>query len=200
MAYRERLKAWEARESKKRHEYSADKKKEKQRKKLLNKELKKLKQFLEDYDDSKDDSTHFKGIILEKKMRQRERDLEMDQKDRQREKEELDELKRKLIEKGIEDVENEIKRIQSDENTKMKQRLEKLDQSSSSEDEKEEEIMTQETPIIINGAENHVENGSESNNNINEDSNQGLHTLIIIEFYISELLFKLPIFINFILI
>ena len=45
MAYRERLKNWEAREEKKRAEYQMEKKKEILRQKGLAKEAKKLKQF-----------------------------------------------------------------------------------------------------------------------------------------------------------
>ena len=112
LAYRERLKNWESREQKKRADYQAEKKKETQRKRLVHKEAKKLRQFLEDYDDDKDDQVHFKGFSLEKKLKLREKEIESDNKDRQRERDELEELKKRLVEKGIlDDVEDEAKRV-----------------------------------------------------------------------------------------
>jgi RNA-binding protein 25 len=111
LAYRERLKAWETREAKKRADYDADRKREHQRLKQVNKDAKRLRQFLEDYDDVRDDPLHFKGASLERKLKAREKEIELDNKDRQREREELDELKRKLAEKGVQDLENEIRRV-----------------------------------------------------------------------------------------
>lgn len=131
-AYRERLKNWEIREDKRRKEYDVEKKKEMARKKALLKEVKKLKQFFEDYDDEKDDPVHYKGSSLEKKLKLREKEIEMDNKDRLREREELEELKKKLVEKGSVDAELEAKRLQNDENIKLKTKFEKLEQSSSS--------------------------------------------------------------------
>ena len=113
MAYRERLKAWETREAKKKHDYAVERKKERQRKKQATKEAKRLRQFLEDYEDARDDPIHFKGVSLERKLKLREKEIELDSKDRQREHEELEEMKRKLVEKGIsgEIVDSEIKRV-----------------------------------------------------------------------------------------
>ncbi len=111
LAYRERLKQWEEREQKKRHQYLAEKKVEIQKRRQLIKEAKKLRQFMEDYEDDKDDSNFFKGSNLEKKLKAREKEIEADNRDRQREKEELDELKKKLAEKGFADVESEAKKV-----------------------------------------------------------------------------------------
>lgn len=61
IAYRARLKLWEEREDKKRRQYEVEKNNEMQRCKLILKDAKKLKQFMEDYDDDKDDSTYYKG-------------------------------------------------------------------------------------------------------------------------------------------
>ncbi len=111
-AYRERLKNWEGREQKKRADYHVEKKREIARKKALHKDAKKMRQFLEDYDDEKDDQVYFKGSHLEKKLKVREKEIESDNRDRQRERDELDELKKRLIEKGIlDDVEIEAKRV-----------------------------------------------------------------------------------------
>ena len=73
-AYRERLKNCESRERKKRADYQEEKKNEMARKKAINKEAKKLRQFLEDYDDYKDDQVYFKGgAHLEKKLKEKSR-------------------------------------------------------------------------------------------------------------------------------
>ena len=96
-AYRERLKNCESRERKKRADYQEEKKKEMARKKAINKEAKKLRQFLEDYDDYKDDQVYFKGgAHLEKKLKVREKEIETDNRERQRERDELDQLKKRL--------------------------------------------------------------------------------------------------------
>ena len=74
LAYRNRLKQWEEREDKRRKQYAAEKKSEMQRRKIVLKEAKKLRQFMEDYEDEKDDSSHFKGSILEKERVSCEKD------------------------------------------------------------------------------------------------------------------------------
>ena len=67
------------------------------RKKAINKEAKKLRQFLKDYDDDKDDQVYFKGgAHLKKKLQVREKEIETDNRDRQRERDELDQLKKRL--------------------------------------------------------------------------------------------------------
>ncbi len=80
-----------------------------------------------------------KGSNLEKKLKFREKEIESDNRDRQREKEELEELKKRLCEKGFSDVEHEAKRIQEDENLRMKHKFEKIEQSSSSSDDESAE-------------------------------------------------------------
>jgi len=138
MAYRDRLRDWEQREEKRQKEYEIEKKKEMQRRLAMQKDAKKLKQFLEDYDDEKDDVVHYKSSNLEKKLKQREKEIEMDNRDRQREREELDELRKKLLEKGHHlDAEIEAQRIQNEENMKMKLKFDKYEESSSSEEESE---------------------------------------------------------------
>lgn len=134
LAYRARLKLWEEREEKKRRTYLVEKENELKKRKVMLKEARKLKQFMEDYDDEKDDSSCFKGSSLEKKLKFREKEIESDNRDRQREKEELEELKKRLVEKGFTDVDHEAKRIHEDENVRMKIKFEKIDQSSSSSD------------------------------------------------------------------
>jgi RNA-binding protein 25 len=115
LAYRERLKIWENREQKKLREYETDKKKEIQRRKQVQKDKKKLKQFLEDYDDEKDDEDFYKGVNLTKRLKMREKEIELDNRDRQREKEELEELKQKLLlakaNQTTDEIEDELKKV-----------------------------------------------------------------------------------------
>lgn len=59
LAYRARLKLWEEREDKKRRGYLIEKDNDLKKKKIMLKEARKLKQFMEDYDDDKDDSSFF---------------------------------------------------------------------------------------------------------------------------------------------
>lgn len=71
-----------------------------------------MRQFLEDYDDRRDDQAFFKGAQLERRLKIREKEIEADTKDRAREREELEELKKRLAEKGLhEDVEAEARRV-----------------------------------------------------------------------------------------
>ena len=148
LAYRARLKVWEEREEKKRRQYLVEKKGEMQKRKVVLKEAKKLRQFLEDYEDEKDDSTFYKGSSLEKKLKFREKEIELDNRDRQREKEELEELKKKLAEKGLTDVELEAKRIQHDENLRMKTKFERIEQSSSSSEDESDVPSDSEKPAV----------------------------------------------------
>jgi RNA-binding protein 25 len=112
LAYRERLREWELREAKRARLYADEKRDELSRRKSLAKEGKKLKQFLEDYDDEKDDSNFYKGASLAKKLKLREREIELDNRDRMREKDEIDELKRKLIKQGHEaDVDEQLRKV-----------------------------------------------------------------------------------------
>jgi len=78
-----------------------------------------LKEFLEDYDDEKDDPKYFKGSYLVRRMKEREKEIEEDMLDRQREKEELDELRKKLVEEGHPDPEAEVERLLLEESRLM---------------------------------------------------------------------------------
>ena len=77
------------------------------------KEIKKIKQILEDYDDDKDDENYYKGTNFAKKLKFREKEIEMDNRDRQREKEEIDLLKEKIVNQGgsLSDLEAEIRKV-----------------------------------------------------------------------------------------
>jgi RNA-binding protein 25 len=112
-AYRERLKQWESREDKRARQYEIEKKNEINKRKDRLKEIKKIKQILEDYDDDKDDENYYKGTNFAKKLKFREKEIEMDNRDRQREKEEIDLLKEKIVNQGgsLSDLEAEIRKV-----------------------------------------------------------------------------------------
>lgn len=98
------------------------------------KEAKRLKEFLEDYDDERDDpkfyrfvrsfciflsSTVFtqlwflfpRGSALQKRVRDREKEAESDERDRKREKEELEEIRQRLLAEGHPDPDAELQRV-----------------------------------------------------------------------------------------
>ena len=56
----ERLRAWEDRERKRQHDYDKIKDKERKKKREMELEAHRLKEFLEDYDDEKDDPKYYK--------------------------------------------------------------------------------------------------------------------------------------------
>lgn len=60
-------------------------------------EAKRLKEFLEDYEDERDDSKYYKGRELQRRLAERVREADLDAKDRDKEQEELDELKHKIF-------------------------------------------------------------------------------------------------------
>lgn len=64
-AYAERLRKWEAREKRQAKLYEKDEQREKQRKRDTQKEAKKLKHFLEDYDDERNDPKYYKYVDYE---------------------------------------------------------------------------------------------------------------------------------------
>lgn len=106
------------------------------------KEAKRLKEFLEDYDDERDDPKfyrfffffflhalkkviHFpfahlvtgflsfshRGSALQKRIRDREKEVELDERDRKREKEELEEIRQRLLAEGHPDPDAELQRV-----------------------------------------------------------------------------------------
>lgn len=60
------MKKWEEREKRMAKQYAMDEEKELQRKRTILKEAKKLKAFLEDYDDERDDPKYYKYVGLNK--------------------------------------------------------------------------------------------------------------------------------------
>jgi len=97
LIYQERLRLWEARESKKGKEYTKESQKEKKKGEETEREARKLKEFLEDYDDERDDPKFYKGRELQRRLADREREAEKDAEDRKRELDEISELKSQIF-------------------------------------------------------------------------------------------------------
>lgn len=62
-AYQERLRAWEGRERRKAKDYDKEKERERCREEEREREAKRLKEFLEDYDDERDDHKYYKCVL-----------------------------------------------------------------------------------------------------------------------------------------
>ena len=101
--YQELVRKWEQRERQKTKEYDRDKKRERDRTDEMEVEAKRLKNFLQDYDDERDDGKYYRGREFSRRLQERKLEEEADDKDRQREKDELDELKRRLMDEGHDD-------------------------------------------------------------------------------------------------
>ena len=67
----ERLRAWEAREAKRANDYENHNGKEKRKLEEQEREARKLKEFLEDYDDERDDSKFYRGRELQRRLADR---------------------------------------------------------------------------------------------------------------------------------
>uniref|UniRef100_A0A9J7XN17 RNA binding motif protein 25b n=1 Tax=Cyprinus carpio carpio TaxID=630221 RepID=A0A9J7XN17_CYPCA len=78
------------------------------------KEGKRLKEFLEDYDDDRDDPKYYRGSALQKRLRDREKETELDERDRKREKEELEEIRQRLLAEGHPDPDAELRRMEEE--------------------------------------------------------------------------------------
>uniref|UniRef100_G3PJW5 RNA binding motif protein 25b n=1 Tax=Gasterosteus aculeatus aculeatus TaxID=481459 RepID=G3PJW5_GASAC len=114
-AYQERLKNWELRERKKGRDYAKEAEREDERRREMVKEGKRLKEFLEDYDDERDDPKYYRGSALQKRLRDREKEMEADERDRKREKEELEEIRRRLLDEGHPNPDAELRREEEEE-------------------------------------------------------------------------------------
>lgn len=108
-SYQRRLREWELRESRKAKEYEREKHKEEKIKGEEEKETRRLKEFLEDYDDERDDPKYYKGGSFSKRLRDRQKEMDNDEKDREQEKRELQELRDKLTQEGHPNPEGEAR-------------------------------------------------------------------------------------------
>lgn len=120
-AYQERLKNWELRERKKARDYAKEAEREDERRREMVKEGKRLKEFLEDYDDDRDDPKYYRGSALQKRLRDREKEMEADERDRKREKEELEEIRQRLLDEGHPDPDAELRRMEEEEAERLRQ-------------------------------------------------------------------------------
>ncbi|XP_077568208.1 RNA-binding protein 25b [Stigmatopora nigra] len=119
-AYQERLKNWELRERKKARDYSKETERDDERRREMMKEGKRLKEFLEDYDDDRDDPKYYRGSALQKRLRDREKEAEADERDRKREKEELEKIRQRLLDEGHPDPDAELRRMEEEEEERMR--------------------------------------------------------------------------------
>ncbi|XP_059484170.1 RNA-binding protein 25-like isoform X2 [Neocloeon triangulifer] len=96
-AYQERLRNWEGREKRKAKEYNKEKDKDRKQSDEMAKEGRRLKEFLEDYDDERDDPKFYKGRELGRRLALREQEIEADARDRAKERDELEEIKAQIF-------------------------------------------------------------------------------------------------------
>ena len=89
-SYQERLRKWESREADQSTGYERSKLKEEKRVDQIEREGKKLREFLEDYDDDRDDDKYYRGAKLDARMRARATEADRDAEDRAREKAEIE--------------------------------------------------------------------------------------------------------------
>lgn len=92
--YQRRLREWEKRESEKARKYEMRASEEQDRKQLEEQESRKLKEFLEDYKDDRDDARFYRGSALARRLADRRKEIEHDELTRQKEKMELEILSR----------------------------------------------------------------------------------------------------------
>ena len=91
-------------------EYKKDSSKETKRLEDIDREGKKLREFLEDYDDDRDDDKYYKNEKLERRMNDREREAVKDSEDRRIEREEIETLRAQILKEGHGDPNAELER------------------------------------------------------------------------------------------
>jgi hypothetical protein len=94
LAYQRSLREWEKREAEKARKYAIREAEERDRKLTEEQESKKLKEFLEDYKDDRDDIRFYRGSALARRLTDRQKEQEQDELARQKEKIELEMLSR----------------------------------------------------------------------------------------------------------
>ncbi|XP_050528271.1 RNA-binding protein 25 [Daktulosphaira vitifoliae] len=111
IAYQEKRKQWEVRENQKKKELAKERAKKQMIEEERERNAKKLKEFLEDYDDEKDDVKYYKGRELQKRIELREKEIEEDGRDRQKEKDELEAIREKIYNSDYKDPELEFAKV-----------------------------------------------------------------------------------------
>ncbi|CAG9837817.1 unnamed protein product [Diabrotica balteata] len=122
-AYQERLRAWETRERRKAKDYEKEREKERTKEEERERDAKRLKEFLEDYDDERDDLKYYKGRELQKRLAERVKEADGDVRDRCKEKEEIEELKNRIFSGEHEDPSAEFERIKREREEQYKPKL-----------------------------------------------------------------------------
>lgn len=92
--YQRKVREWAKHEADKARKYEIRESKEKDRRLLEEQESKKLKEFLEDYKDDRDDIRFYSGSGLQRRLADRRKEMEQDEAARQKEKLELEVLSR----------------------------------------------------------------------------------------------------------
>uniref|UniRef100_A0A8D2KSD7 Uncharacterized protein n=1 Tax=Varanus komodoensis TaxID=61221 RepID=A0A8D2KSD7_VARKO len=110
------------------------------------KEAKRLKEFLEDYDDDRDDPKYYRGSALQKRLRDREKEMEADERDRKREKEELEEIRQRLLAEGHPDPDAELQRMEQEAERRRQPQTKQEPESEEEEEEKQEKEEKREEP------------------------------------------------------
>ncbi|CAG9767816.1 unnamed protein product [Ceutorhynchus assimilis] len=122
-AYQERLREWEIRERRKAKEYEKERERERIKEEEREREAKRLKEFLEDYDDEKDDIKYYKGRDLQRRIAERLKEAESDTRDRLKEKEEIEELKRRVYAENHEDADAVFAKMKQEREDQYKPKL-----------------------------------------------------------------------------
>lgn len=78
------------------------------------KDAKRLKEFVEDYDDERDDALYYRGRELQQRLAERVREADADSKDREKEADELAELKNKIFSGEFENPSQEFEKARRD--------------------------------------------------------------------------------------
>merc|ERR1719285_650535 len=91
-AYNERLVGWEARERRRARDWERIESREAEQRRQMAKEARRLRDFLENYDDEKDDRKFYfgSGSAFQRRLQNRDKEKEFDNKDRRKEEEEID--------------------------------------------------------------------------------------------------------------
>ncbi|XP_015224533.1 PREDICTED: RNA-binding protein 25 [Cyprinodon variegatus] len=178
-AYQERLKNWELRERKRARDYAKEAERDDERRREMVKEGKRLKEFLEDYDDDRDDPKYYRGS--QRAVRYREKEMEADERDRKREKEELEEIRQRLLEEGHPDPDAELRRMEEEEEERLRQPPiiqepppeEQRERHRSSRDHRERRQEPEKTKPISrpHHSDDEVEEGEEADYDNEEDNN-----------------------------
>jgi len=112
-AYHERLVGWEARERRRARDWERIETREAEHRRQMAKEARRLRDFLENYDDERDDRKFYfgSGSAFQRRLQNRDKEKDFDNKDRRKEEEEIGSLRRKLAAEGHPDPDEAISKV-----------------------------------------------------------------------------------------